>query len=313
MHKLRQYYHQNKNKIKFIVAFIIFIVVIIPMINNTLQKNRERKIPNNINISNNNEIKETNTQILSEHSAVTGDHINTEELNATSKLIDEFVSDCNNRDIEKAYSLLSDECKKVNYKDIQSFKKLYYDKVFNSNTDKNVTIENWIGNTYRVNIYEDIIVTGKASDKNLQDYITIIKENEKFKLNINSFVRTEKIDTKENINGLVFNVIEKKIYMDYVEYTIKVENKTNNTVLLDTQKDTKTIYLQDANKVNYYSYSNEIMSSLLRVNNGFSTQVSIKFGKRYSSMEKPINSIVFSDVLLDINNEKDKKTINIEL
>lgn len=307
MHKLRQFYYQNKTKIKFVVAIIAFILILIQFFNYisrvSNEKEAEETILNNIN---QNATTESKTQIETGKSVVTGENINTNILNISNELIQKFITECNNKNIENAYNLLSEDCKNLNYKDIQSFKTLYYDKVF-ENKNKIATIENWINNTYRVNITEDALTTGKVNDKKIQDYITVVRQNNELKLNINGFIETEEINKQQTTNNITFKVLSKNVYMDYEEYTIQVDNNTNNNILLDTQENTKTIYLQDENEVKYYSYSNEIIGTLLKVNKGFSTQVTIKFGRTYSSLAKRIDSIIFSNMILD-SNEKEKTT-----
>lgn len=311
MHKLRQFYHQNKNKVRFVIAIIAFIIIAIQFINYISKMNNDKKVQESVinNISNN-KITENKNQISSEKSAITGENISTTTLNSVNNLIQEFVTECNNGNIENAYNLISEDCKKLNYKDIQTFKELYYDKVFN-NINKAVTIENWIDNTYRVNINNNALTTGNVSDIKMQDYMTVVKEKNVLKLNINSFIGIEKINEQKTINNITFKIVNKNIYMDYEEYEIQIENQTNNTILLDTQENPKTIYLEDENNVKYYAYSNEIIGNLLKVNKGFFTQITIKFGKKYSSSAKRINSIVFSDVILNNNDKSNKTTIKV--
>ena len=310
MHKIRQFYYQNKTQIKIVIAIIAFIIIAIQFTNYMSRINSEKKIQESIVNNINNNKTENKNQIISEKSAVTGENINNTILNSLNQLIQEFITQCNNKDIEKAYNLLSEECKELNYKDVQAFKTLYYDKVFN-NITKIATIENWINNTYKVTITDDSITTGSVSNNKKQDYITVVKQENELKLNINSFVDSEEINEQKTMNNISFKIINRNIYMDYEEYKIQIENKTNNTILLDTQKNPKTIYLEDENNVKYYSYSNEIIGNLLKVNKGFSTQITIKFGRKYSSIAKKINSVVFSDVLLNNSEKSNRTTIKV--
>lgn len=313
IHKIRQYYHQNKNKVRVVILIIVFSIIALQVMNYLSMRGAISKSQEDIIGADNNSTSEANNAILKNESVVTGEKVNNTILKNVNDLIQKFVDECNNGNIEKAYELLSSDCKNINYKSLQKFKELYYDKVFGESGNKNITIENWISNTYRVNFYNDIIETGKVSDKNTQDYITVVKENEDLKLNINSFVGVENINEEQEKEGVIFNIISKNIFMDYEEYTIKIQNKTDNKVLLDTQQNPKTIYLQDSKGIEYYASSNEIISNLLKVNNGFSTQVSIKFLRKYTSSSSKIEAIVFSDVILDIKDDKSKTTINIKL
>ena len=78
---------------------------------------------------------------------------------------------------------------------------------------------------------------------------------------------------------------------------------------MDSKNDTKSIYVLDKNEVKYYAYSNELLSNLLSINNGFSTQMTIKFIKNYSSTSKNDKQIVFTDV--QINDQKEHIYIDI--
>ena len=85
---------------------------------------------------------------------------------------------------------------------------------------------------------------------------------------------------------------------------------------MDDLTNTRSIYLEDSNEIKYYAYSNEIISSLLKVNKGFSTQIDIKFSKEYSTNTARVNSIVFSEVNLNSDEElleNEKVTIIIDL
>ena len=102
------------------------------------------------------------------------------------KIIDNFVTYCNNGEIEEAYNLLSEECKEELFPDLETFKNNYHSKIF---TDyKMYNLMAWINSdncfTYKVEITEDILTTGGASELNIEDYYTIVKNNNEYKLNI---------------------------------------------------------------------------------------------------------------------------------
>ena len=317
MHNLIRYYYKNKYKIWGVIIFIVLLLMIIQVVNRIVENsNNQASTVNNLNIGNsilNN--KNTNTHITSNTSGVTGEIINNTSLEEASEIIENFISACNNRNIEEAYSYLSEDCKNEIYSDVNKFKTLYYDTIFGGNT-KNASVENWLLNTYKVNITENIMQTGDANGIKTQDYITIVREDDGNKLNINSFVRKEEVNRVETIEDIEFTIINKKIYMDYEEYEIQVRNATGKDILLDSQQDVKSIFIQDNNETKYYSYSHELISSLLKINNGFSTHLTIKFSKSYSQ-ERTTSYLIFSDVILNYNgnidNEIDREQIKIAL
>lgn len=313
MHNLRSFYYNNKFKIWGIIAFIVVILFSIRTLNRIAKEQNMQKLNtiSNVNTSKNNSSisNNSNTFISSSESAVTGDDISKEEIDEVQKIIDQFITYCNKKELENAYNMLSDECKKVLYQDVNKFKTLYYDKAFNGKS-KSVGIENWIGNTYKIKINEDIMSTGKISSSSLQDYYTIVQDqNGNKKLNINNFVGTEKINVETNTNNLKINVLYRNIYIDNEEYVLNIENKTNDKVILDSKKDTKSIYVLDKNNIKYYAYSNELLSNLLSIDSGFSTQLTIKFIKNYSSTSRKDEQIVFSDT--QINNKAEEIYIDL--
>ena len=313
MHNLRRFYYQNKYKIWGIIIFIVLILLVIQVVNKLVEYSNEQSlkeatannITNNTNINNQNK----DTYVSSDRSSVTGEIINDSTLEKASNAIENFISACNNGNIEQAYNLLSDDCKEELYPDINKFKILYYDSIFGG-SKKTASLENWSSNTYKVNIAQDIMASGNINGMKTQDYISIVKDGKDTKLNINSFVKKEKINKTQTIENIKFTILSKNIYMDYEEFEIQVDNQTNSKISLDSKQDTKSIYIQDNNKIKYYARTNEILNSLLRVNKGFSTQLTIKFSKSYSEDRKTSN-IVFSDVTL--NDDNNKKVIKIKL
>lgn len=320
MHNLRRFYYQNKYKIWGVIIFIVLLLLAIQVLNKIASIANENKINNAItnntntvnNIINN---PNTNSHITSDKSAVTGERVDNTSLKKASEIIENFVSACNNGNIEEAYNYLSEDCKSELYTDINKFKSLYYDTIFGG-AKKSASVENWILNTYKVSITDDIMATGNANGMKTQDYITIVKDGENVKLNINGFVKKEKINKTQTIENMQFTVINKNIYMEYEEYEIQVINQSDGRVLLDTQQNTKSIYVQDSNETKYYSYSHELLSGLLKINNGFSTQLTVKFYKSYSK-DRTTKNIVFSDVILNyndiVNDEVERKKIIINL
>ena len=313
MHKLRKFYYDNKEKIWGIIIFVVLVLLSIQIVNRLMAIQNENDLKN---INQNSTLDTTysenkNTYITNDESVVTGEKVNETDLQDANEIIEEFISECNNGNIEQAYNLISTDCKNEMYQDINKFKTMYYDKIFNSNTKKIATAENWILNTYIVNISEDIMTTGNLSE-GIQDYITIVKENNELKLNVNNYIGKEEINIEQLVDNINFNVIEKHIYVDYEIYKLKISNQSDNNIVLDTLQDPKTIYLQDDNEIKYYTYSNELISSMLKINKNFSTEINIKFSKSYSSSNVELKSIVFSGIVIE-GNESDEKTIEINL
>ena len=321
LHKFRKFYYDNKTKIWRGILIIASIFIIIQLANYLIKIRSENLVNNTNNIGSqnlnvmNNTTGNTNTFITSNISGVTGEMISESILTEANEVIENFISACNNGNIEEAYSYLSDECKQELYTDVNQFKKLYFDDIFGGNK-KNASIENWILNTYKVDITEDIMATGNANGIKTQDYMTVVEEDDEIKLNINSFVGIEESDKEQTVENIKFTIMNKKTYVDYEEYELQVENNTGSRILLDSKQSTQSIYVLDDNQTKYYSYSNEILSEFLSINNGFSTRLTIKFYKSYS-LDNPTSDIVFSDVILNYNDnigeDIERQTIEINV
>lgn len=109
---------------------------------------------------------------LNENEANNEIEISFQENKENKKLIDEFLQYCRNKQIEKAYDLISDKCKKEKYNTVSSFEKNYYNKIFNQN--KNIEIEKQENNTYKITFYNDMLETGKIDkENNIVDYYKI--------------------------------------------------------------------------------------------------------------------------------------------
>lgn len=295
MHRLRSFFYKNKYQIYKVLGIIVFIFIIIQLMNLFVKRNNNKKISDTNQITTGeNEVIES---VVSDKSAVTGDSIKTEKLKSETDTINEFMSYCNQHELEKAYNLLTDECKKQIYKDVNSFEQSYYKNIF-SGQKRNYTIENWVGDTYRVNITGDLLATGKNDNGySKQDYITVKKVDDEYKLNINNYIGYFKVDKTTTDDNMSVEVVEKNTYKDYEEYTIKVTNKTEDIMQLDNVSNTKTLYLEDSKGNKYSYYNHELTTPILTIQSGQTKEITIKFYSTYVST-KNIENIVFSNIIL---------------
>ena len=305
MYKLIRYYNQNKDKILKTILIIVFIIGIIQLLNYFLKENNNQIIPNLNIIQSNNQINE---ELISDKSVISGQSISSTKLQQDTEIINEFVEKCNEQDFKGAYDLLTDECKEVMFPTLQDFYDIYYISIFN-NEKRLHTIENWSGNIYQVRFTEDLLATGKITgNETKQDYITIIREDEDIKLNINSYIGRENSNKKTEHKNIEMTVISIDKYMDYEIYNLSITNNSENTILLDTSDNAKSVYLLDRNNMKYYFYNNEIVDVSLIVESQFSTKLQIKFDNPYISTRK-IKNLVFSHLVLNYGQYLDVKDI----
>lgn len=156
MNKLIRMYNQNRGFIIAGVFIIALIIVIIQMLNSHVKEQQEtarNMINNSSTVNNSTTINSGNTSVI------TGKEVRTNEQ--SKETIKEFVGYCNNKEINKAYDMLSEDCKKLVYSDIEKFKTNYIDRIFY--IYRLYTLENWFETnelkTYYIKYTEDILAS----------------------------------------------------------------------------------------------------------------------------------------------------------
>lgn len=111
--------------------------------------------------------------------------ITKEEDKDNQELITKFLDFCKKEQIEQAYNLLSEDCKKELYPNINIFKQNYYNKVFNQKRDIETEIID--NETYKITMYEDILQSGKIEGRDsIIDYYEIVQAIGENKIYINA-------------------------------------------------------------------------------------------------------------------------------
>lgn len=316
--KIAEWYINHKGKI-FVAMFVVIVVILVSIIVNLLNTLQLNKAETNTEPSQN--IAQENTPIgnftdiyvSDDQSVVTGDSVGASKVTAM-ETIEQFVKICNEKKVEEAYNLLSDECKEEVYPSIDSFRNNYYNKIFNGKK-KNISVENWAGNIYKVTFENDALSTGVYTQEGtIQDYITVLAlENNEFRLNINNYIGKEEINKVDNdSSNIAITVLKSDTYMDYQTYTFSITNNTNNTILLDDKFDTNNTYIQDENGNQYNAYIQELSEAQLTVTPGETKELTIKYYNRYGTTKK-ISKIVFNKVILNYNEVAVKETTSIKI
>lgn len=308
MYKLIRLFNQNRKKFVLIILIIVFAFLLLQLLNYFAGQGNKNTTQNAIqNTTNLNIINNSNSSLISNQSQITGENISASKLQNDTDTINKFMEYCNKKDITNAYNLLSDDCKKLIFPTVQDFYNNYYLKIFDED-NKTYTIENWTGSTYTVRITGNILSTGNLSNsKTNQDYMTIVKQENESKLNINNYVTSRKKNQETSYKNIKVNITQIDTYMDYEIYNLTIENNSENTILMDTSDNVKSIYLSDENDMKYYFYSGEIIENRLKIESGYKSNIKIKFTNTYSSTRK-IKNIIFSKFVLNYNEYlKDKE------
>lgn len=299
MYKLIRFYNQNRKKIFKIILIIVFIIGIIQLLNWLTKEKNNKKVQNNV-IENSSVINnDTQKELVSNKSAVSGEKISNYKLEKDTDVIKKFITYCNDKELENAYELLTDECKEEMFSTIDDFKDIYYMPIFNGES-KVYTLENWVNSIYKVEINDDALATGKYEKENaVIDYITVEENDDgEYRLNINKYIGKDDLNKETEHNGIKIKVVEASMYTDYTIYTFEVTNDSNRTILLDDLSNIDTMYLETNSGVKYSSYSHELTQEELKVGISEKKKISIKYYSKYISTKK-IDKMVFSKVILD--------------
>ena len=314
MHNLKRFYDQNRKGIWMAIIIIASIFILLQLLNYFAKKNNEKELNNSSNNGEteiNNSIS-TNVNLKSSKSVITGESISEQNLNTAKEAIGKFINLCNAKKLDEAYDMLTGECKNQMYTSVDVFEQAYYKNVFNGE-EKSCNIENWTGDIYKVNIVGDMLATGKSNNGyTKQDYITVKKENNNYKLNINNYIGYSKIEKTTKKDNIEINVTSKNTYMDNEQYTIKVTNNSKNDISLDGLSNVKSLYLQDSKGSKYSAYTHELTEPTLKVQAGQTKEITIKFYNNYSS-NKNINYMVFSDVIIYSGQGSEKMELKINV
>lgn len=304
MNKLLRYWNKNKGKILITISVIAFLIISFRVADSLIRIQNENKAET----PKYNRVKDIKNPT---ESVISGEKVKQNISTQNSEIIKQFVNYCNNKEIKKAYELLSEDCKMEFGNDINKFTNNYYKKVFNTN--KNYTLELWLNesNSYTYKILyctEDLLASGGNTSNNIEDLITVIRQDDSYKLNVGGFIKKETINKSAISNDIEIIVNSKKVYRSYEKYNISIKNNTKKTILISDSKSDKDICLLDKNDIEYASYVTQMPITNLYVSPGQNLNINIKFNKIYD-LTRIIKSMKFEKIILDanskdINNEK---------
>ena len=246
------------------------------------------------------DVKKPSTPVMS--ASQSNGKLSEKEIEDNSNIIKTFVEYCNESNLQEAYNMLTDDCKEQLYKTLDIFKTNYINQIFKG--QKSYKLELWTENdnyyTYRITYIDGnpLQTGGYNSNNNYVDYITIVKNDNEFKLNVNQFIKKENLNKEKIDDNFEITVNSRNIYMNYESYNITIKNNTQKTVLINDGKTAKNIYLLDSDDIKYMSLVNELTTGILTINPQYKTTFNLKFNKIYNANIKTENMQI-NDIYLD--------------
>lgn len=308
MIKLLRYWNQNKRKILITIAVIALIIIIIQIANSVIKRRNEKD---------RNEIKQgtvANDITKPNESIISQDKLTEKETKENSDFIEQFVSFCNQKKADDAYRLLSDDCKNELYPTKELFISNYMNQIFEETVNYELQLWYTVSNcyTYRITYNKGNLLQtgGQGNSGNFLDYITLLKQNGEYKLNINKFIRKQILSKQGSSNGIDVTINSKCIYVDYEIYNVTVQNNTQNTILLNDGTDANNFSLIGRNNSTFSSVISELPISSLTLNPQYRKTIDIKFNKIYMTRSE-LEAMQMTNIYLN-KEQYDTKQENAE-
>ena len=253
MWKIQRYINQNRVKIIIAIFTITFILSLIYSI-----RNANMTVENNIKYSN----------------------IETENI----KIVEEFIHACYSNEFEKAYGILSNDCKDNIFQTESKFEE-EYGKKLGINFGKK-EIEKLDEDKYKITYEIFPEVDYKKENKREElfiDVYTVVIENGQKKLNINNYIGEKQIGKSTEFMENRIKVENKQIYLNYEIYNISIKNNAQENIFLDCSKD--STYAEDRDNNNYNGEFVNIAqnNNQIQINSNQNQNISLIIFKDYST------------------------------
>lgn len=276
-----RFYNKNRKTIWLMIFVILFVLFIINVLDNFYAERSRRS-----NNSTSQQLNGTKNYEDESEAMVQGQITSEKKKQKFGELIDEFLEYCNNNQIDKAYGLLSNNCREKLYPTQDSFYNGYYSKIFNAKKTYEFQLWSAIDETYvyLVKIFEDMLSTGVANTQDyIQEYISVVEEEGQYKINIDGLVKTIDYNESESKDGIDIQVIDCDEYMDYSIYHLKVKNNTDKNILLNPIDSEDTINVKDNEQIEFDAVLMEQLEEDFLVERNTTKEIDVKFLRAYST------------------------------
>ena len=198
----------KKNKKKILIFLIIFIIVFI--INNIITYNPH------ISVINDEKVPEKYVEPI-------------------VNLIDQYFNYCNNGEYENAYNLVTDECKKAYYPNLESFT-AYVNHVFEGKKKiYNIQSYSIVDNTYvySIRILDDILANGTTDGYYYyEEKLILTEQNGQMRLSIGGFISQDNPKISVEDDYMKVEIIDKVVDYETETYKIVVTNKSDDKYIV---------------------------------------------------------------------------------
>ncbi len=200
-----------------------------------------------------------------------------------TNLIDTYFNYCNNKEYEKAYNLITEDCRKKLYPTLDQFT-AYIDHIFEGKKKiYNIQSYSIVDNkyVYTMRILDDILANGTTDGYYYyEEKYILTEENGEMKLAIGNYIGDEQIDISVEDDNLEIKVLEKNIEYDKETYTVRFRNKTDKTIVILDNHQNNEVVLDLGNQTR--KLANHANSKIVLQPNTTSTETFV-FNKYYDN------------------------------
>lgn len=168
------------------------------------------------------------------------------EYNFVNNVIDQFILFCQSEEYEKAYDMISEDCKKNIFPNIDEFKRYamtnfpkqaLHETIFYSRAE-GVSI-------YQVKVFNDFLKSGLTREKltYIDLKMSMVNENGKKKLNVAGYMGSEKLASVFENQYIKVDIVERRKFYSTEIYNIKIKNRTEYDLIIETEDGSRGIFL----------------------------------------------------------------------
>lgn len=182
---------------------------------------------------------------------------------SVEEFIKEYVDYCNNGEFEKAYNMISDDCKEYVFRNLTEYEKYIQNKF---NDKKIYSIQNYSNYKgkyiYSVKLYDDILASGLTNSAYMyQEEKIIASYNKKGEVvfSVGNFVEQEEILSVQENEYIKADIKRKIVKYGFEIYDVKLTNKTENIILIKNNEIDNEILLNLSSELRKETTTNNII------------------------------------------------------
>lgn len=171
--------------------------------------------------------------------------------NNIEEMIEEYVGYCNEGNYQKAYNMLSEDCKKYEFDN--NVEKLMSHVLVRMPTPKKYGIQNYSNTKYdgkNIYVYEikytdDILATGLTNTEYgfTSEKMAFYKEDNEILMNVGEYIYHTDVKSISENEYFKIDVIDKVVKYDSEIYEVKLTNRSNYTVVVADGIETEEVAL----------------------------------------------------------------------